>query len=442
MLSGWAHLLPRSLVNAWLERPALRRIVSNMGWLVVERFIRMGLAFAVGVAVARHLGPDRFGHFSFVLSFVSMFAVAVGLGFDSLVVRDLVKDPSREGELLGTAAALRAAAAALAWILALGLVCLIRPEDPESQVLVAITCLGLLFQAFDPIDLHFQALLASRASVAARLVSLVVGSVAKIVAIAAHATLRVFAWVWVLEALVTAFGLFVAYRLAGPSRGRWHVRSATARSLITESWPLMLSGLAIVVYTRIDQVMLAVLSGDTAVGVFAAAVRLSEAWYFVPTVIVSSVAPALVEARQRDEALYLARLSRLFAFLARLAIALACLMTFLAGPLVAWCYGGRYEAASLVVAIHAWTAVFVFLGVAQGQWNVNEGLGHLLLKRTLLAAGLNILLNGVLIPRAGAAGAAIATVVSQAFAGVFANAFDSRTRGIFFLQIRAMMPWR
>ena len=342
--------------------------------------------------------------------------------------------------MLGTVAALRALVAVPAWGFALATMALIRPADTESRALVAIACLALPFLALDVIDLNFQAALASRVSVIVRVFSLVAGGAMRLVAIAGHASLRAFAWIGVLEALLTGLGLVLAHRVIDRGTGRWRVHRETARSLLAEAWPLLLSGLAVVVYTRIDQVMLGMLVGEGAVGVFAAATRLSEAWYFVPTAIVSSVTPALVEARERDVAGYLARLERLFRGLARLSMVVALGLSVLSGPLVAWCYGGRYAAAGPVLAIHAWTAVFVSLGVAQGQWNVNEGLGRLLLQRTLLAAGLNILLNGVL-PRAGAAGAAIATLVSQAFATVIANALDGRTRGILRMQLRAFLPW-
>jgi PST family polysaccharide transporter len=420
---------------------SLRRIAANTLWLVSERILRLVLGFGIGVLVARYLGPEAFGRFSLALSLFSVGAVVVGLGLDGPVVRDLVRDPARHGELLGTVAALRALVAVPAWGFALAAMALIRPADPESWALVAIACLALPLLALDVIDLKFQASLASRVSVIVRVFSLVAGGAMRLVAMAGHASLRAFAWIGVLEALLTGLGLVLAHRVIDRGTGRWRVHRETARSLLAEAWPLLLSGLAVVVYTRIDQVMLGTLLGDGAVGVFAAATRLSEAWYFVPTAIVSSVTPALVEARERDAALYLGRLERLFRGLARLSMAVALGLSVLSGPLVAWCYGGRYAAAGPVLAIHAWTAVFVSLGIAQGQWNVNEGLGRLLLQRTLLAAGLNILLNGVLIPRAGAAGAAIATLVSQAFATVIANALDRRTRGILRMQLRAFLPW-
>jgi probable polysaccharide biosynthesis protein len=61
--------------------------------------------------------------------------------------------------------------------------------------------------------------------------------------------------------------------------------------------------------------------GNEAVGQYAAATRLSEIWYFIPTVVVSSLFPAIVNARRQSEELYCDRLQKLFDLVAWIAIA-------------------------------------------------------------------------------------------------------------------------
>lgn len=189
---------------------------------------------------------------------------------------------------------------------------------------------------------------------------------------------------------------------------------------------------------RLDMLMLGSMVGDAAVGIYSAATRVSEVWYFVPTAIASSVTPMLILARQSNSALYLRRLSMLLHLLAGIALLIAVPVTFLAGPIVHLLFGPQYAAAGPVLALHIWAALFVFLGVGQNCWVLAEGLMMLALPRTILGAVLNILLNIVLIPRYGPLGAAIATVIAYAVSAVFVNALDPRTREIFALQFRAM----
>src|SRR4030095_15659132 len=188
----------------------------------------------------------------------------------------------------------------------------------------------------------------------------------------------------------------------------------------------------------IDQIMLGQMVGNNAVGTYSAATRISEVWYFIPISIVASVSPSLIEAKRVSIELYYQRLLKLFRLMVVLALSIAVPMTFLAGYVATVLYGNEYEGVGTILAIHIWASLFVFLGVAQGPWNINEGLTQLTLLRTFVGAVANVILNLLLIPKDGAVGAAIATTVSYALAGVFLNAFSSKTRKIFLLQIHSV----
>jgi PST family polysaccharide transporter len=114
-------------------------------------------------------------------------------------------------------------------------------------------------------------------------------------------------------------------------------------------------------------------------------------------------------------------------------------MTFAASYITSALYGNDYAGAGPTLAIHIWAALFVFLGVAQSPWSINEGLTVLALIRTVIGAAANVILNFLLIPRYGPAGAAVATTISYALSAVVLNAFSSRTRPIFALQMKSML---
>jgi PST family polysaccharide transporter len=122
-----------------------------------------------------------------------------------------------------------------------------------------------------------------------------------------------------------------------------------------------------------------------------------------------------------------------------LAFAIAVPFTFASDYVARALYGNAYEGVGPTLAIHIWAALFVFLGVAQGPWNINEGLTKLALVRTVIGAIANVVLNLWLIPEYGPVGAAIATTVSYALSAVVLNAFSSRTRAIFAMQVKSML---
>ena len=185
--------------------------------------------------------------------------------------------------------------------------------------------------------------------------------------------------------------------------------------------------MAIMIYMRIDMVMLKVMQGGQAAGIYAAATRVSEVWYFIPSAVVSSVWPAILRAKH-DPQLYYQRIGRLFSTVSLLAISIGGLVVIVSKPVILFLYSDAYRAAAPVLAVHVWASVFVFLGVAQAPWDFAEEALKLGFYRALSGGVSNVLLNLYLIPHYGAMGAAIATVVSYALSSVFGNLFSSKTR--------------
>jgi PST family polysaccharide transporter len=233
-------------------------------------------------------------------------------------------------------------------------------------------------------------------------------------------------------------GLIITYRLHGYYLKKWQISLRYAKELLADSWPLIVSGLAVGLFMKIDQVMLREMVGSESAGIYSAATRISEVWYFIPAVIVSSVSPSIIEAKKMGEGLYYQRLQRLFHLIAGLAFAIAIPITFLSRPLILLLFGESYAAASPILAIHIWATLFYFLGIAQGPWNITEGLMNLSLKRTLITAMVNIILNLILIPLYAGIGAAISTVTSYVCGAFLANIINDKSRRIFFLQAESI----
>jgi polysaccharide transporter, PST family len=208
-----------------------------------------------------------------------------------------------------------------------------------------------------------------------------------------------------------------------------------------EGFPLIFSGFAILIFMKIDQIMLGQMIGNTEVGVYSAAVRISEIWYFIPTTIVSSVAPSIYAAKEESESLYYKRIGQLLRLLGCIAIAISVPMTFLSGNIITAMFGSGYAEAGPILAVHIWTSLFVFMGVATSPWFIAEGLNNISLGKTLLGAILNIILNFLLIPEYKGLGAAIATIVSQAVAAFLSNAIDRRTQKLFKIQMQSILPF-
>ena len=392
----------------------LKRYFANTSWLMGHRVLSMVVALFVGVYVARYLGPERFGLLSYAGSFVGLFMALATLGLDDIMVRELVKTPKRRYELLGTAFCLKAGGAILMWI---GIAAAVpfTHNDTQTNILIAIIALAAIFQAFNVIDLNYQAEVKSKYVVYAQLVSLVVSSITKLIFIWISAPLVWFACVFLLDAVVLAIGLTAIYLQTTGKVWYWKCRWQNAKELLRDSWPLILSGMVISIYMKIDQVMIKEMLGAEQVGHYAAAVRLSEAWYFVPMTLTSSVFPAIINAKKQSEELYYQRLQKLYDLMVWLAVAIALPTTFLAPWVIRVLYGEAFLPAAGVLSIHIWAGVFVFLGVAVGKWFLSENLQFIAMICATIGAMINVLLNFILGEKYGIVGYAYATLISYVF---------------------------
>lgn len=438
-LPGVTHVVARA--DAWVTgKPNLRKIAGNASWLLVDKIVRLGIGLGIGVWLARFLGPEQFGMLNYAIAFVAIFGTLSGLGLYKIVVREIITNPGQEREILGTALVLKSAAAVVSLVLAVLISVLSHPDEVLMTYLVAIFSIAGLFQSFEVIDFWFEANIRSKYSVYARQIAYLLVALAKVTLILVNAPLIMFAWAAVVESVLASITRFAFYRMSADlTPFQWKLSVQKMNGLLSDSWPLILAGMAVILYMKIDIIMLSEMKGSVETGIYSSATFISEMWYFVPTVLCSSLFPLILRARQADTAQYYDKLQHLYRLLFWLATVLAICVSVLAKPLVVGLYGAAYEEASQVLLIHVWAGIAVFLGVGSSQYLLAENLQRISLYRTAIGLLVNVWLNFLMIPRYGANGAAIATLVSY-FVATFAIGLFGPTRGQAIMLVRAMNP--
>ena len=432
------ELIPAFIRSRIAHRPKLLKIVDNIGWLFFDKILRMGVGLLIGVWVARYLGPEQFGLLNFTAALIGLFGALAGMGLQGIVVREIVREPTCREDTLGTAAALQLLGGAVAYSLLLVTVFYLRPQDVLSQLVAAILGAMVLFKASEVVGYWFESQVQSKYTVWVQNGAFLFFAGIKVVLILSGASLIYFAWAMLAEAIVVAMALTLALHRLGPPLYSLRISYDRCFALLKAGWPFMLSSIAIMIYMKIDQVMIGQMLGNDAVGIYSAAVRISEIWYFIATAVAASVLPAILEAKKNNEAQYRQRLQALFDLMTWIAIIVALPVTFFATPLVTMLFGAEYSEAGGVLAIHVWATVFVFLGVAGGNWFLAENQQLISLQRTALGAVVNVLLNILLIPMMGVMGAAWATLISYAVAAMLSDATQHATRDMFMMKIRSL----
>lgn len=339
----------------------------------------------------------------------------MSLGLNSLISREILRRPSDSGLILGSSLVLRFSVglivAAIVGAIGYGL----RPFSDWD--LLTLLVVASSFQAANVFDYWLQAHVANHLAAGVRLAVLLVLSILRILAVGSDASFVVFVYFLSLEFILLAVGYLAVYWHLEHRLGNLKYSHKESHNLLRESRWLLLSGLAAVLYLKIDLVMLGMMLDDTALGVYAAAAKVSEVWYFLPAALVTSYFPALIHKRAEDAIAYDINIQKLNDLLFALAFCVAFSVSLAASWLVPTMFGDAYADAVPVLVVHVWAAILVFMRMLLSKWLIAENLLPLSLLSQLSGAVTNVILNLWWIPHYGALGAAYATLVSYAVSG-------------------------
>ncbi|MDO8828425.1 flippase [Methylophaga sp.] len=430
-------MLLSKLHNAYSDA---RLYINNTFWILADKLLMMGITFLVMVFVARYLGPEQYGLLAYAITLASILSVAGHMGLSGLVIREVVKKPESEAITLGTAFVLKLAGVIVGYIALLVYALLYEGTSGTAFYLILIAGSMILFKPFDVIEFRFHAYVQAKYVSLARLISLCISSAVNVAFVIAGASLVFFAFANVLQAILGAFFLVVIfYYQSRQSIGQWRFNGQRARELFSQGWIVYLGTFFAIIYMKIDQIMLRWLSSMDELGQYAVAAQLSEAWYFLPAAIVTTVFPKLIKLRQQNEQVFNQRLQQLFDLLFILAFIVAIIMTFFAEWFVVLFFGVEFAAAASILIVHIWAALFVFMRAAFSKWILIENVLIFSLITQGLGAVVNVFLNLLLIPEYGGMGAAYATVISYITASYFSLLIYAKTRKIFWMMTLAIV---
>lgn len=414
-----------------------RRYVANTSWLLLERVLRIGVVLLINVYLARYLGPGGYGLISYATSIAGIFLVLSNLGLNDILVKELKEESKQQGIILGTGFLL-IALGSLAAFTGIATTSFFI-DDKTSSLLILIISVGALFRTSCIFEYYFQARVEGKYISIANVSQLLLSAILKLGLIWIQAPLHWFAWAFMLDYSLLFVMLTIAFLYTGNSWRGWKIDLQQARKYLKLAWPLLLSGVFITIYMRIDQIMIKHFIDSQSVGHYSVAVQISEAWYFIPMLISASLFPSILDMRKNNDAIYYRRLQALYRLMCGIGFAAAIVASFLSEWMILVLFGPDYVPAAPVLQIHIWAGVFVSLGVASGKSFIAENLNRHIFYRTFWGCILNLLLNILFIPLWGIQGAAVATLFSHGFSAFFYDAINPTTRVTFIMKIKALL---
>lgn len=390
------------------------KTVRNAGYLIVGKVVQMLFGLIVGLLTARYLGPSNYGLINYANAYIGFFAALCTLGINNVLVKEFVDHPGEEGKVIGTTLGLRAVSSILCSVAIIAISSILDAGEPTTILIVALSSVGMVFHIVETFNYWFQSRLESKVTAFSTLIAYLVSTAYKIYLLATGKPVTYFAITTSLDYLCLGILLYVQYRKhkGGKLCFSWQY----GKQLFAKSCHFILSGMMISIYGQTDKLMLKQMIGESEIGYYATAVSLCGMWCFILSAIIDSVYPSIMEAdKAGDEQLFKKRNVQLYAIVFYMSTAVSLGFTVLAKPIIYIMYGENYLPAVNPLRIITWYTAFSYLGVARNAWVVAKERQRYLFAIYAASAMANVLLNYLLIPMMGASGAAIASLVAQAF---------------------------
>jgi PST family polysaccharide transporter len=411
----------------------------GFSWLMADKLTSMAAALFVSIPIARHLGPADYGLLAFTLSFVAIVMPLSAAGLENIVTRELVERKDDQGVTMGTVLFLRKLIGAIVFLV-FGLYCFFGPFPDDRVRIYAAILTGCAIAGNASIFQNwFIANHKAKYFAIFNTGRTVLFSAIRLQQVVMGAPLEHFIYISAIELGISGLNAWAAYLCARSEPLKLQVSKSLAWLLLKRSWPLAASSVAASIYLKLDVVLLVTLSSSSEAGIYSAAARISEIWYFLPTLLMTAMFPTFLDIRRRSESEYSAFLQNTLDTLAAVGTLLAIFVAISSPLIVRVLYGQDFARASAVLSIHIWAGVFIFMRAVLSKWMIAEDLYMFSLFTHGSGAVLNVILNFVLIPKYGAIGAALSTLVAYSSSSYICLLPFARTRPMFHKMTLALL---
>lgn len=414
------------------------RSAQNAGWLIGGRILQMAVNLVVGIISARYLGPSNYGLIGYASAYTVFFSSLCTLGINSVIVKELVHNRDKEGQVLGTAITLKAISSFLSALSIIGIVCIVDYGEPETILVVAMASFGGLFNVLETFNYWFQSRLESKITAIATFIGYLITAAYKLCLVITGQSVIFFAFAVSLDYICVGIILIICYR-------RNHGASLSfswkyGKELLRSSVPFILPSLMVAIYGQTDKVMLKQMISESEVGYYSTATTICTMWCFVLQAIIDSLYPTIMEAFKKNEMESFKQKNKiLYAIIFYVSITVAVAICICAYPIVLLLYGNEYIPAVNPLRIVTWYTAFSYLGVARNAWIVCENKQKYLIWVYGSAAVINVFLNIIFVPAFKASGAAFASLLAQIISTLIVPYFIKDLRPNVKLMVEAIL---
>ena len=397
---------------------AVSKIAKNTSILLLSQVISYILAFFYTIYTARYLGAAGFGILSTALALGALLSIFTELGLSTLTTREVSREKSLANKYIGNTIVLKIALSTITLVL-MFLIVYIEHYSPEIAVVVYFITISFVVGAFTNIFYSvFQAYEKMEYQSIGQIINSIIMFSGILLIIYYQMSITNFALIYLIASIVSLiFGIIIcAWKFILP---KIEIDITLWKFLIIEAIPLTLSGVFLLIAFRIDTVLLQVINGNEAVGVYNAAYGLMSALMFLPSVYVMSVFPLLSRFNVSSKDLLKISYEKSFKYLIIIGLPIAVGTTLIASPLILFIYKSGFSQSIIALQILIWAIPIIFVNYILGTAINSINKQSQMVKSAFIVMALNIILNLLLLPKYGFVAASFITVITELSACIF-----------------------
>jgi O-antigen/teichoic acid export membrane protein len=409
------------------------------GLYLGERIYGLGLSFVIYSIFARSYGPALVGSYSYALTVMQFAVPFLAVGSEGIVIREIVRRSRPLGEVMGSAFLVLSGVGLVVTLIPLAFIAVTQRHDTMLFTIAALTAIGFIPNGMLVAEQALKAELRAMPVVAVRMTTATASAAAKLFVAINQYPIEFFAAITAAESFVLSGLLIFAYRHEGHSIGAWRLNPGYAKYLLTQSLPLMISSVVVMLFFRANHVLLFYLSGAETVGQYAVAFQVMQIFLVFPEVFFRAAYPRLVALHAKDPARYESIINMCYYGFSCLGYAILVFNLLFAPMLFSLFFGPRYALANELIMILSAANLFDYLGAVRAQFiNINNATHYHLVNA---AVGLTVLLSldAFLIPAHGAIGASWSITIAFFVSAILTSFIFTATRATGWAQLKALV---
>lgn len=298
---------------------------------------------------------------------------------------------------------------------------------------------ALLFQPLSIYAIGFLSKAEGKYTSISRIISYSISAILKIILIIIDASLSYFALAVFLDYSILYIMIYILYKSRNNHKYKLSISKEYIYKLIKTTPLVFFSIVFYTLFLKISIILITYFHTSYLSGIYTAAIRLIEAFYLIPAVIISALYPALIHAKNNNENEYIKRINQLFTIIFYPFI-IICLTISLFSPfIINLLYGKIYAESSIVLSYTVWALPFIAFNIISTKYLIIENL----LKELLIISGASITILTILIlllsKTYALVGISLSFTISAFISFFMLDLCFKNTRKLFFIKLKSII---